>query len=115
MSKILDGYPQPVGAKMESVIYKSGDTAHYEVVSAGSPPTGGQAVYASEFGLKYLEHVEGGMDATGAYRVFFTPKITGKGPVTSGILMWVTAATGAEVTHTTDLSAKQVRLRAIGY
>lgn len=113
MSKLLDGYPQPAGAKMESVIYKAGP-ASYTAVTVASPPTGGQAVQASEFGLKYLEHVEGGLSDTGAYIVVFTPKITGKGPVTSGTLMWITAVTGVEVAGAVNLSAKQVRLRAIG-
>ena len=96
MSTILDGYPQADGAKMESVIYKAGPSL-YTVVTPGTTPTGGQAVTASEFGLKYLEHVEGGLDNTGTYLVFFTPKITGKGPVTSGILSGGISAWRGEV------------------
>lgn len=113
MAGIIDGYPQPSGARMESVIYKTGPSS-YTVVTTGSPPTGGQALSATEFGLKYLDHVEATLSDNGQYFVYWTPKVTGKVPVSAGILMWVTAATGAEVVGTTDLSARQVRLRAVG-
>lgn len=110
---LIDGYPQPSGARMESVIYKAGPSS-YTVVTTGSPPTGGQTVEASEFGLKYLDHVEATLSDNGQYIVYWTPKVTGKASVSSGVLMWVTAAGGAEVVGTTDLSSRQVRLRAIG-
>lgn len=113
MADILPGYPQAEGAKMGSVIEKAGP-ASYTQVTPGSPPTGGQAIEASEFGLKYFEHVATAMDETGAYIVYWTPKVQGKVGVTSGILMWVTAAGGAEVAGGTDLSGHKVRLRAIG-
>lgn len=113
MPGILDGYPQPSGVRMESVIYKAGPSSYTQVVT-GSPPTGGQAVNASEFGLKYLDHVEATLSDDGQYFVYFTPKVTGKAPVSAGILMWVVAAGGAEVAAVANLSARQVRLRAIG-
>lgn len=107
----LDGYPQSEGAKLGSVIEKTGPSS-YTQVSTGSPPTGGQAVYASEFGLKYFDHVEGGLSDDGEYLVFFTPAVDGKQPVTHGILFWMVAHTGVEASG--DLSARTVRLRAIG-
>jgi hypothetical protein len=113
MADILPGYPQAEGAKMGSVIEWAGPSS-YTQVTPGSPPTGGQAIEAKDFGLKYIEHVESQLDATGAYRAEFTPKVAGKYGVESGILAWTVVSTGAEVAAETNLSAKKVKLRAIG-
>lgn len=113
MAKTIDGYPQPSGARMESVIEKAGP-ASYVAVTPGVPPTGGQALQATEFGLKYLDQVTAGLDDEGQYLVFFSPGVAGNQSVASGILLWMTAANGIEVGGGTDLSGHKIRLRAIG-
>lgn len=110
---LIDGYPQAEGAKWGSAIEKAGP-ASYTQVTAATPPTGGQALEASEFGVKYLEVVFGCLSDNGQYRVDFTPTKQGKHGVTAGILLWTVAAGGAEVAALTDLSARTVRLFARG-
>ncbi len=110
---LIAGFPQSTGAKRESVIEWAGP-ASYTQVTPGSPPTGGQAIEARDFGLKYLEHVSAQLDNTGAYTALFTPTASGARGVTAGILIWIVAAGGAEVSAETNLSAKKVNLRAIG-
>lgn len=113
MADTLPGYPQSEGAKVGSVIEWTGP-ASYTQVTPGSTPTGGQAITAKDFGLKYIEFVDTQLDATGTYEVLFTPTVSGKQGVTAGILMWRLAATGVEMGAQSDLDAYKVRLRAIG-
>lgn len=114
MASPFGGYPQAHGSKLVSVIEKTGPSS-YTTVTTGTPPTGGQSVTASEFGLKYIEHVEGCLSDNGQYLVFFTPTVSGKEGVTSGILFWMTAVNGLEVVAQVDLSGRTVRLKAIGF
>lgn len=107
------GYPQPSGARMESVIEKTGPALYVAVVT-GSPPAGGQAVTAKEFGLKYFDHVEAAISDDGQYLALWTPAAAGAIPVTAGILMWLTATNCIECAPGTVLSGRTVRLRAIG-
>jgi hypothetical protein len=113
MMALLDGYPQMVGSKIESVLEVTGP-ASYTQVSVATPPTGGQAITAKEFGLKYIDHISDALSNNGAYIVKFTPTVTGTKGVTAGILMWITAAGGAEASGSADLDAITVRLRAVG-
>jgi len=107
--------PQAFGGNRQySIIHKAGPNP-YVVVVAGTPPAGptaGQTVQASEFGLKYIEFIAGGLDESGTYLVF----AAAGNPATSQTytLIWIIAHTGAEVTVGTDLSTFKVRLTAIG-
>src|SRR5512146_2087271 len=102
MADIFPGYPQSEGAKVGSVIEWTGP-ASYTQVTPGSPPTGGQAIEAKSFGLKYLEFVESQLDSTGQYQVLFTPTVSGKQGVTAGILVWIDWQTGLECAGQADL------------
>lgn len=112
MAKPLAGYPQSNGAKRESVVPISG-SASYVAVVTGTPPTGGQSVPASAFGLKFFDHIAGGLSDDGQYIVTATLKGS-PGKATSAILLWAVAHTGAEAANG-DYSARSVALRAIGY
>ena len=108
---LVPGFPQSTGAKRESVITKVGPAA-YSAISVATPPTGGQDVdAASEFGMKYIEFLEGSGSDDGQYFVRCIPTKSAK-EVTTWKLMWCTAIDGAETTG--DLSGRTVRLRAIG-
>ena len=92
--------------------------ASYTVVTTGTPPTGGQAVTPATFGLTTgLEGVfmVGGSD-NGQYIVQAfqaTSYNQGLGNPT-WIIQWIVAATGAEVTGSTNLSSRTVRLIGFG-
>jgi hypothetical protein len=108
----LPGYPQAVGDKIESILEIAGPSS-YTQVSTGSPPSGGQVIYASQFGLKYIEFVDGSLSDDGQY--YADASYMGKtGAVTQVTLLWSVAHTGAEVSGTTNLASRTVRMRAIG-
>lgn len=108
-------YPAVPGNKPVSIADVAGSSS-YTVVTVATPPTGGQIINASAFGLQYLEYVWASMGSDDGQYVgvcYLNPYYNGV-PSTSVILQWVTAATGAEVAATTDLSARTIRLFAIG-
>ena len=97
-----------------SVIDHPGPASYAQVVT-GSPPTGGDTVSASEFGLKWLDAVYGcSLSDDGQYEVELSPSGTLNEP-SSFIAEWIIAATGAQVSALTNLSARKIRLIAIGY
>ncbi len=110
---ILDGYPQSIGAKRESVIKVTGPSS-YTQVSVATPPTGGQVIDAAAFGLKYIESAEGSLSNNGQYGVRVIFDNNPKQGVTSIRLLWFVASTGAEAAGSADLDALTVRVRATG-
>lgn len=110
---VLKGYPQSEGGKIGSVIDHTGP-ASYTQVTTGATPTGGDSIGAVSFGMKYIEAIEGSMDNTGVYVALPIKVGTDALGATTWILRWFTAATMAEVAGAVDLSAKHIRLRAIG-
>lgn len=113
MSRPLAGYPQSNGAKIESVMEVAGPSS-YTVVTPGAPPTGGQTIYAKDFGLKFFDHVEVGLSSDGTY-LGVVSLLGNAGKATSAILMWIVAAGGAEAAAMADLDAITLPIRAIGY
>jgi hypothetical protein len=112
MSRPLAGYPQSEGGKIGSVLPISGPTSYTQVTPA-SPPTGGQSIKASQFGMKFFDHVEGGLSDDGQYIAFVS--LNGSpGKATTATVLWTIAHTGAEVTGAVNLSARSVAFRAIG-
>jgi hypothetical protein len=113
----LGGYPASIGNKVASLVRHLGPSA-YTVVSPATPPTGGDQIKASAFGLKFIEYMAPAIDETGAYYVLPIP--TTPGPCATWILRWFTIAGGPPATPSetlatsVDLSAKAVRLYAIG-
>ena|SRR5579872_2439517 len=111
---ISGDYPQALGSRRISVIDHVGP-ASYTQVTVATPPTGGDIVQASEFGLKYLEAVLVEGSDNGAYDGAAFPLSGQLQPSTSVALEWITAHTGAEVAGATNLSARTMRLLAIGF
>jgi len=107
-------YPIVAGNRKMSVIDHAGPSS-YTQVSVATPPTGGDTVNASEFGLKFIECLLVMGSDNGAYDGTAFPLAGQFQPSTSVILEWVTAHTGAEVAGATNLSARTMRLLAIGY
>jgi hypothetical protein len=109
------GYPKVPGDGPWSVVDLTGP-ASYAVVAGGANPTGGQLVTAAECGLQSFDWLQGSGSNTGVYEVIVFPVPFSPGNVfSSARLMWITAATGAQVTAGTNLSTFTVRLLAIGH
>ena len=92
--------------------------ASYTQVTTGTPPTGGQAIAPSNFGLS--AGLEGifpvGLSTSGTYSVHALQLgglNQGQGNATWALL-WYTAATGAQVAGAVNLSAETVRLIGFG-
>lgn len=113
-SNILDGYPQSMGDHVVSIVDHKGP-ASYTQITPGSPPTGGDQITAAEFGLKYIDMLWGGaLSDDGTYEVEGSPGIASAAEPSKWFLMWITANTGAQVAGATNLSARSIRLCAIG-
>lgn len=109
---LIEGFPHSTGPKRVSLITKAGPASCAAIVP-GATPSGGQVVYAVDFGLKYIEFLQASIDGTGTYQVDCVPIGTDARPK-SWLLTWKTSATGVEIT-TGDLSSYVVRLLAIGH
>lgn len=118
MPRPFRNFPTAWGNVMVSVVGHAGPVL-YTVGSFNTIPiTGGDTVYASEFGLKSLVAVIPlGMSDLGTYYVQPVP-ITdsdyGNATGTSYKLIWYVQATGVEAAAI-DLSAQTVRLLGIGF
>lgn len=112
-------YPQSAfGNKRVVVVDLTGPAAPagYVAIVQGSPPTGGQAVVALDVGLTSIEYAECSGSDNGQYTGVIFPGVAlpnGKG-FTSVRVMWLTAATGAEVAPGTPLNARGLRLLLVG-
>lgn len=107
-------YPKSPGDERWSVIDVVGPSS-YTVVTAGTPPTGGQVVTASAFGLMSLDCVFEIAGATGVngVRVLANPYTFGDS-MPAVTLLWIVLATGAQATAAANLSTQAVRLMAVG-
>lgn len=107
-------YPKSPGDERWSVVDVVGP-ASYTVVTAGAPPTGGQVVPASAFGLQSIDAVFAlaGTNGTNGVRVIANPYNFGDS-MANVTLMWIVLATGAQATAASNMSAQTVRLIAIG-
>lgn len=125
MSRPLDGYPQPFGYSKGSVFPHNGPSS-YIPMQPGSPTAvpidDGDRVQAVEAGLKLFDFVVGGLTDDGLYEVVAVPlnqsdnggAATPASGTTSYGLVWYVVNTRTQVTEGTDLSAKVVRLFAMG-
>ncbi len=119
MPRPLTGYPTSVGNKVVSVVGHAGPASYTQVSSGTIPVTGGDRVYASEFGMKFFDSVvamcaDDGVNSVLVIPTTDTDDFYGAGGMTSVILRWFVVATGAEVAGAVNLSTKTVRLQAIG-
>jgi hypothetical protein len=110
---LVRDFPQSVGSRVYSVIDHVGP-ASYTQITPGSPPTGGDVVKASEFGLRFISAVYAGLSDDGTYNVEASMGIAGGQEVTQATLIWIVAHTGAEAAGAANLSARSIRLFAIG-
>jgi hypothetical protein len=109
----LDGYPRDIIGKRFCVGTHVGP-ASYTAITVASPPTGGDTLYAKEFGLKAFDSVAPLSSDNGQYgAVAVFPEGITKGS-TSCKLLWKTLATGAEVAPATNLSARTLRILVVG-
>lgn len=108
---LLPDYPISIGNRRLAVATLTGPSS-YTAVTPGTTPTGGQALSASQFGMKYLESVTFSLDSTGAYTAYFSKASGAANAVTAGIVIWTVANGGAEASG--DLSAKVLTVKAIG-
>src|SRR5258706_13531142 len=110
----LDGYPQGAfGDRYASCVDHIGPAA-YVVVTPGTPPIGGDALSAAEFGLKALTMVWAALSDNGQFMALVTPTVGAKGEPTGWIIRYIVASTGAEVAGATKLSAHSFRFFALG-
>lgn len=107
-------YPKVPGDSLWSITDITGP-ASYTQVTTGTPPTGGQLVTAADFGLQSIDWVGVMASDNGQYSVAAIPAPFNLGnPLASVALQWSVAATGAQVAAAVNLSARTVRLLAIG-
>lgn len=116
----LDGFPTSWGSNRASVMGVQGP-ASYTQITPGVPPavaTGGQTIYAKDFGLKYFDYVVAGLSDSGAYRVECIPgdrsNAGPKGACLTYTLRWVVVSSGNQAAGLADLDAEYVRVLAIG-
>jgi hypothetical protein len=120
MSRPLDGYPTSFGSSRASVMGVAGPTSYTQLVPGTAPAvaTGGQTIRATDFGLKYFDHVVAGLTDTGIHRVECIPgDRSGSGPKGACLtytLRWVVVASGAELAGLQDVHTEIVRVRALG-
>jgi hypothetical protein len=102
--KLLDGYPQSVGAKTEAVGF---------VVLSGTYVAGGFQIDPVQFGLKDLHHVEHG---SGGYEIlnYNHFAVFDLGPVGVYFILHV-RTTGAEVAAGVDLTGETYLLYLRGF
>ena len=111
--KTFQGHPTKWGNKVVSTILHKGPNPY---PNAASDKTGGETLYASQFGLKYIESVivSGSDDGTYSGRAVFSNVSTSPPqPMTSFRLMWFDLAS-AQVANGINLSGRYLRVTAIG-
>jgi hypothetical protein len=113
--RILAGYINQVGAKLEIVVDHDGPASYV------GGAAGGETINASDFGIGGFELVQADhLSSDGLNTVFATltgqsvsPAVLGN-PVTSATLRWFVTATGAEVANAVNLTGKSIRLQIRG-
>src|SRR5262249_37362825 len=103
-------YPKVPGDTLESMVDVTGPASYTQLV-VGTPPTGGQAVTATECGLQSIDWVQSMGSDNGQYDIVCVPvAFTLGNPLASVRLQWIISATGAEAAAAANLSARTVRL-----
>lgn len=117
MPRTFFNYPTSWGNIRASIAGHVGPASYTQVTTGSVPVTGGDVVYATEFGLQRLAGVIPlGLSDSGTYLVQAIP-ISDSGDGVSGTsyrLRWVVLATGAEAAAEADLDAETVRLLGLG-
>lgn len=109
-------FPCPPGNLPWTVADIAGPAAYVQVVT-GTPPTGGQAVGIAALGLSVsviTAYALGSDDGTYRIDVLMNPFVPKRGSTTGIILRWIVISTGLEVAANVNLSARTVRVHAVG-
>lgn len=114
MAGILPEYPAPPGNKNRSIITVKGP-ASYTQIGVATPATGGQVLNASDLGLTDIEFATCSLSDNGQYEANCIFDLNPQSGVKTLRLMWLTAATGAQVAGAVDLSARSIRIVAEGH
>lgn len=112
MAQVPD-FPQSFGSKRVQIALVTGP-ASYTQVTTGSPPTGGQKLNASDYGLKWIDFAIPMVSDDGQYELAITPATAVAMAPSAVIAVWKVAHTGAEVSGSTNLSARTVKVFLIG-
>ena len=115
--RVLSDYPAPPGNKRWVICDIDGPTS-YTAITTGTPPTGGQVVRAGDIGLQNIEWAQVSGSDNGQYDgTCYVAAGIGNPPKAGGTqfnLQWLVAATGAEAAGAANLSARSLRIVAIG-
>ena len=112
-----EGFPKPPGDQPWSVVDIAGPSSYTQLTPANPIVTGGQQISGATLGLNtsvVFCCALGSDDGTYIVNVFLKAFNPGQPSYTGVVLQWITAATGAEVAGAVNLSARTVRLLAIG-
>jgi len=112
----FDGsYPAPPGNKRWSIIDVP-LTGTYTAVTPGSPPTGGIAVSAAQFGLQSIEACfpgAGSDDGTYSVNTYMKP-FNQNQPSPNLIAQLIIISTGLELATGQSIAGRKIRLVAMG-
>jgi len=114
MAGNLPDYPAPPGNKNQVIATVAGPSS-YTQVSTGTPATGGQVITAAQLGLVDIEFATCSLSDNGQYEANIIFDLNPQNGVSSIRLIWVTAATGAQVAGATNLSGRTLRIWATGH
>jgi hypothetical protein len=116
-NRILPGYMNQVGAKLEIIVDHDGPAAYN---NTGVALTSGETINASDFGIGGFEVVQCdslSSDGLNECLVTLVGQSTG-GPmgnaVTQATIRWFVVSTGSEVSNGVVLSGKAIRLQIRG-
>jgi hypothetical protein len=120
---ILPGYMAPIGDKYWIHFDHNGPASYVQHV-AGTTPTGGDIINASDLGVGGFDNMDTMMDSTGRFYGIPLPIGGGNGnAVTQVMIVWYSAVTatvggqaqtaGSEVVAGTNLSTFSLRVEAI--
>lgn len=113
-------YPKVPGDTPWSVADVTGPTSYVQITPGTpgppvTPPSGGQSVFPSDFGLQSFHIVLAQGSNDGNYAVVLIPvPLEGDDSFNQALLMWIDLSTGQQVAAGVDLSKSSVRLLALG-
>lgn len=110
-------FPCPPGNLPWSVADIAGPASYTTVSVSAGAPGGGQAIASGTLGLPVATiaaFAMGSDDGQYAANIFFNPFAPRRGQNNGIIVQWIVANTGVEVTANTNLSARTMRILAVG-
>lgn len=117
-NRILPGYMNQVGAKLEVIVDHDGPASY---ANGGTPSTSGEVINASDFGLGGFELVQCDHLSQDGLNDVFAQLVNQSAPgdtignaVPTARLRWFVTSTGAEVANAVNLSTKSIRLQIRG-